>query len=85
MLYRYGSERFDRIVFSDEKLLFTEQSYNAKNDAVCSATFDDTPENLQTIQLFQNENSIMFYAAMSNNGKLPLKFIDNRLKVDADH
>ena len=31
-LNHYGGDNVDRIIFSDEKLFYTEQSYNAKND-----------------------------------------------------
>ena len=43
---RHGSKTVYRIIFSDEKLFSTEQSYNAKNDDVYLATFDDVPDNL---------------------------------------
>ena len=39
------------------------KSYNAKNDVIFSATFDDIPEHLQTVKCFQNKNSVMVWAS----------------------
>ena len=41
LVNQHGSESVDRIIFCDEKLLCSELNYNAKNDIVCSAIFDD--------------------------------------------
>ena len=32
-----------------------------------------------------NKNSIIVWAVASHNGKLPLKFIDKGLKINAEH
>lgn len=85
LLNRHGSKSVEKIIFSDEKLFCTEQSYNAKNDVVYSATFEDIPENFRTVKRFQNKNSVMVWAAVSHNGKLPLKFIDKGVKINAEY
>ena len=47
LIRRHGKKSVDRMVFSDEKIFCTEQSFNAKNDIVYSTTFEDVPENLR--------------------------------------
>ena len=42
-------------------------------------------KNLRTFNCFQNKISVMVWFAMSCNGKLPLKFIDKRLKISAEY
>ena len=58
LLNWHSRECVDLMLFSDEKLLCTEQCYNAKSNVEYSAIFDDTPENLQTVKRFQNKNSV---------------------------
>lgn len=75
----------DGITFSGEKLIWTEQRYNAKIDVVYSATFRDIPENLGTVKRFQKKKILMVWAPVPNNGKLPLKFIHKGVKVNAEY
>ena len=68
----------------DEKLFCTELCFNAKNYVAYSTTFEGIPENLRTVKRFQNKNSVMIWGEVSNNGKLPLKFIDKGVKINAE-
>ena len=62
-----------------------EQNYNAKNDDGYSATSCNIPENLQTVMCHQIKNSVMVWAAVLSNGKLPLKFINKEVKIYAKY
>lgn len=82
LLKRHGPKKVQKIIFSDEKLFCTEQSYNSKNDVVYSVAFEDIPAEKRTVQRFQNKNSVMVWGAISENGKLPLVFIDKGVKIN---
>ena len=79
-----GAKSVDSRILSN-KTLCRKQSYNAKSDVVYSATFDDIPEILRTVKCFQNENSIMVWAAVSHNEKLSLKFMHKGLQINAEY
>ena len=80
--WRHGSPAAKKIIFSDEKVFVIQQSFNPKNDAVYSASFEDIPEHKRTVQRFQNSSSVMVRGAVSHNGKLPLVFIDKGVKIN---
>ena len=68
LLNQHGRESVHRKIFSKEKLFYSEQSYNTKNDVIYSETFDDIPENLRTVKRFQNQNSV--WVAVLHYGKI---------------
>lgn len=78
-LKQHGRTGVDKILFSDEKLFWKEQSNIARNDVIFSATFEDKP----TGKYFQNKNSIMICTAVINNEKWLMKFIDTGIKINA--
>lgn len=84
LLKRHGVRKVKKIIFSDEKLFLTEQCHNAKNDVVYSLSFEDIPEEQRTVKRFQNKSSVKVLGAISENGKLPLLFIDKGIKINGD-
>lgn len=44
-------------------------------------TLEDMPENFQIAKHLQRKNSIMVCTAVSENGKLPLKYINKKVKI----
>jgi len=66
LLQRYADEDVERIVFSDEKLFVMEESLNAQNDRVYAAAFEDIPNQVRTIQLFQKPRSVMVCVTVSS-------------------
>ena len=76
---------FKKIVFSDEKLFVVEQKYNAQNDRIYALSIEDIPENVRTVKRFHKSNSIMIWGAVSYNGKIPLKFVEKGVKINAKH
>ncbi|CAF4767530.1 unnamed protein product [Rotaria socialis] len=43
------------------------------------------PENIRTVQRFQHSGSTMVWGAVSYNGKIPLKFIEEGVKINTKH
>ena len=85
LLSRHDFDGVQRIVFSDEKLFVVEQKYNAQNDRIYALSIEDIPENIRTVQRFQKSSSTMIWGAVSYNGKLPLKFIETGVKINAKY
>ncbi len=83
LLDRHGRESAKRIVFSDEKLFTVEEKFNAQNDRIYAMAIEDLPENLRTVQRFQKSSSVMVWAGVGYNGKIPLKFVDPGVKINA--
>ncbi|CAM4936437.1 unnamed protein product [Rotaria socialis] len=85
LLVQHDSDDIRKIVFSDEKLFIVEQKYNRQNDRIYSLSIEDIPENIRTVQRFQNPRSTMVWSAVSYNGKIPLKFVEQGVKINAKH
>lgn len=85
LLKRHGAQSVKSIIFSDEKLFITEEKFNAQNDRIYSLAIEDIPENLRTVSTFQNKNSVMVWAAISYQGKIPLKFVDKGVKINKEY
>ncbi|XP_065664703.1 uncharacterized protein LOC136086336 [Hydra vulgaris] len=49
LLRQYGHFVVQNIIFSDEKLFVMEQSFNAKNNVVCSTSLKDIPQSSGTV------------------------------------
>lgn len=85
LLARFDDKSVENIIFSDEKLFVVQQSHNSKNDIVYALSIDDIPENIRTVQRFQNTSSVMVWAALSKKGKFPLVFIEKGVKINANY
>src|SRR5271165_2778835 len=59
-----------------------EEKLNKQNDRVYAASFEDIPEKFRTVPRFQSRSSFMVWGAVSGEGKFPLIFIDQGVKVD---
>lgn len=84
LLKRHGQKSVEKIVFSDEKMWMLQESYNAQNDRIYSISINDVPQNVRTVQRYQNSSAIMVWGAVSHNGKLPLIFVDKGTKINAE-
>lgn len=85
LLSWHARQNLDKIIFSDEKLFSVEESYNSQNVRVYASSFEDIPEELRTVQRFQNEKKVMIWCGVSKKGKLPLVFIEPGTKIDAKY
>lgn len=83
LLQRFKPLDVNFIAFSDEKLFVTEERYNAQNTRVYAAKFEDIPEDKRTVSHFQKPGSVMIWAAVSTQGKFPLKFIEPGVKINS--
>lgn len=83
LLKRFANQEIDHIVFSDEKLFGVEERVNSQNVRIYSASFEDIPEHMRTVQRFQYEDKTMVWAGCSKNGKFPLVFVDPGTKINA--
>jgi inhibitor of nuclear factor kappa-B kinase subunit alpha len=84
LLKRHDDEAVKKMVFSDEKMWVLQESYNAQNKRVYARTSEDIPQNLRTVQRYQNSSAVMVWGAISHKGKLPLIFIDKDVKINQD-
>lgn len=85
LLNRHDSESVKNIIFSDEKLFTTEVKLNPQNDRIYALRIEDIPDYKRTVQTFQNKNSVMVWAAIGWNGKIPLKFVDKGVKINKEY
>ena len=67
LIIRHNKKSIDIMIFSDEKIFCTEQSFYTKNDIVYSTIFEDIPENFGTVKHFQNKSSVMILETVTSN------------------
>uniref|UniRef100_A0A914VAL1 Transposase n=1 Tax=Plectus sambesii TaxID=2011161 RepID=A0A914VAL1_9BILA len=77
--HRFAAGRHRSIVFSDEKLFTIEQSVNRQNDRIWSR---EAPQHERIIGRSQKSKSVMVWAGVTHNGKTPLVFIEEGVKVN---
>ncbi|UYV62185.1 hypothetical protein LAZ67_1008139 [Cordylochernes scorpioides] len=71
--HRATGQRWERILFTDEKLLTLEQSHNHQNDRSWSA---EVPGTSAIVEHCQNLQSVMVWAGICASGKTSLAFVD---------
>ena len=77
---RFGGSKHRLILFSDEKLFTIEQCHNRQNDRIWS---DVAPTNEDRIvSRSQKPKSVMVWAGITSNGKTPLLFIEDGVKIN---
>lgn len=81
LLRRAAAYRWEKILFSDEKLFTIEQSHNRQNDRSWSA---DTPGSSTVVEHRQNPKSIMVWGAICATGKTPLVFLEQGVKISQE-
>lgn len=81
LLRRFGAGRHRNIIFSDEKMFSTEQSFNPRNDGIWAAK---SPGQLRIVERKQKPKSVMVWAAITSIGKSPLVFIDQGVKMNQE-
>lgn len=81
LLHRAAGERWEKIVFTDEKLFTIEQCHNHQNDRIWS-TENPGPSAIVTHR--QKPQSVMVWAGICASGKTPLIFLDNGVKMNQE-
>jgi transposase len=73
------------LIFSDEKLFKVEASYNRQNDRVIASSSTSIPLKKKLITRRQGSNSIMVWAAISEESRSNLVFVEPGVKINADY
>ena len=76
-----ASQRWERILFTDEKLLTVEQTHNHQNDRSWSA---EAPGTSAIVEHRQNPQSVMVWGRICASGKTPLVFVDQGVKINQE-
>ncbi|XP_017478987.1 PREDICTED: uncharacterized protein LOC108368613 [Rhagoletis zephyria] len=81
ILRRAANARWDKILFTDEKLCTIEQVHSRQNDRIWSA---QAPGSSHIIEHRQNLKSVMVWAGICSSGKTPLIFVDQGVKINRE-
>lgn len=84
LLSRYAPDDCKSILFSDEKLFNVEVKWNSQNDRVLAANVSAIPPGQNRRQRTQHPASVMVWAGVSHEGKTPLVFIPNGVKINKE-
>ena len=71
------------LIFSDEKLFTVEAAFNHRNDRVLSKSLQDIPPGLEKVRI-QKPPSVIVWAAVSSEGKFPLIFVSEGVKINKE-
>lgn len=83
LLKRFAKSKLTNIVFSDEKFFSVQQYHNSQNVRIYSASVEDIPEDMRTVERFQADRKVMVWAGISKKGKFPLVFVEPGAKINA--
>ena len=71
------------LIFSDDKLFTVEAVFNHRNDRVLSKSLQDIPPGLKKVRT-QKPASVMIWAAVSLDGKIPFDFFSYGVKINKE-
>jgi inhibitor of nuclear factor kappa-B kinase subunit alpha len=77
---RFSANKHRSILFSDEKLFTIEQNHNRQNDRIWSQEEPSIQD--RVVARSQNPKSVMVWAGITYDGKTPLIFIENGVKIN---
>ncbi|KAI6649038.1 hypothetical protein LOD99_6921 [Oopsacas minuta] len=83
LLTRLEIEYLDRFLFSDERLFNIEQATNKQNDRILAPNSLSIPEDVLYVARIPKLRSIMVWAGISANGRTPLIFVPEGVKINA--
>jgi len=78
---RAAGQRWEHILFTDEKIFTVEQVHNHQNDRIWSA---EAPGTSAVVEHSQNPASVMVWGGICASGKTPLVFIDQGVKINQE-
>ncbi|GBN19241.1 hypothetical protein AVEN_31022-1 [Araneus ventricosus] len=73
LLRRAASQRWERFLFTDEKLFTVQQAHNSQNGLIWSV---DAPSTSAIVEQRQHPKSVMVWGGICASGKTPLVFVD---------
>lgn len=78
---RAAGQKWESILFRDEKLFTVEQAHNHLNDRIWSTEASGTSA---IVEPRQNPQSVMVWGGICASGKTPLVFVDQGVKIDQE-
>jgi transposase len=81
----HTAQQHRRILFSDEKFFSVEQVYNVQNDRVLSPDAATANRRGRIIPRAQKPAGVMVWAGVTSDGKTPLIFVENGIKINANN
>lgn len=79
---RFTPEKVRKSIFCDEKHFTVETLYNSQNTRAYAVRLSDIPLHQRTISRVQKPGSVLVWAAVSFEGKLPLHFVPKGVTID---
>ncbi|XP_070132556.1 uncharacterized protein [Drosophila bipectinata] len=76
-----AGQKWERILFTDEKIFTIQQAHNHQNDR---SWFAEAPGTSAIIERRQCEQSLMVWGGICATGKTPLVFIDQEVKINQE-
>ncbi len=77
---RFAAGRHRSILFSDEKVFTIQQAHNPQNDRIWAT--EAPPPGQRIVARVQFPKSVMVWAGVTSDGKTPLVFIDQGVKIN---
>ena len=81
LMRRVAGQKWEKILFTDEKLFTVEASHNHQNDRIWSA---NSPGSSAIISHSQHPQSVMVWGGICASGKTPLIFVAEGVKINAE-
>ncbi len=82
---RLGAQGHLKVIFSDEKIFTIEQSRNIQNDRILTPNSTEANKKGRTVSRIQKPKSVMVWGGVTAKGKLPLVFVENGVKINANN
>ena len=81
LMRRVAGQKWEKILFIDEKLFTVEASHNHQNDRIWSA---NSPGSSAIISHSQHPQSVMVWGGICASGKTPLIFVAEGVKINTE-
>lgn len=85
LLERHAAGLLENLIFSDEKNFVLEEQLNSQNHRYYAVRPQDVPQETRTVSRYQNASSVMVWGAVSENGALPLVFVEKGVKINSTY
>ena len=81
---RFANDEYQVVLFSDEKFFTIEQVMNKQNNRIWSSDPFCIPKSTRNITRKQGAPGVMVWAGVTADGKTPLVFINQGVKINAE-
>lgn len=85
LLHRHGDLDFSTILFSDEKVFTVEQKFNSQNDRLLVPNISAANSAGRFVSRSSHPAALMVWAGITSDGKTPLIFIPQGVKINKDN